>query len=179
MKMNSRDIEFKKQVLKIDAEKLVDLPTVLRIVEQAKRQGKRVVWANGCFDILHVGHILYLERAKSLGDILIVGLNSDDSVKAFKGPHRPIAEEMHRAKILTSLRCVDYVIIFSEKSPINLLKTLKPHIYVKGGDYSIDTIDQNERRAIENYGGKIVLLPKQEGISTSSIIQKILAMYKK
>jgi D-beta-D-heptose 7-phosphate kinase/D-beta-D-heptose 1-phosphate adenosyltransferase len=123
---------------------------------------------------MHVGHILYLQHARAHGDLLVVGLNSDASIRAFKGPSRPIVEEAQRAKLLASLTCVDYVVIFTATTPIDLIDALKPDVYVKGGDYTIDTIDQNERRLVEGYGGQIALMPGVEGMSTTNIIQKIL-----
>jgi len=138
-----------------------------------------VVWTNGCFDIMHVGHILYLEKARSLGDLLVVGLNSDASVRQSKGPARPIVTESQRAKLLTALSCVDYVIIFDDKTPLKLLATFKPDVYAKGGDYTIDTINQDERKLVESYGGEIALLPGLEGASTTNLIEKILQSYKR
>ncbi|MBN1349478.1 D-glycero-beta-D-manno-heptose 1-phosphate adenylyltransferase [candidate division KSB1 bacterium] len=158
----------------LDIQKLVTLDELKSSVDQAKLAGKKVVWTNGCFDIMHVGHILYLEKAKAYGDLLIVGLNSDASIKLTKGPTRPIVEESQRAKLLSSLSCVDYIIIFSEKTPMKLLEILKPDVYVKGGDYTLDTINQEERRFIESYGGTIELMPGIDGMSTSALIKRIL-----
>lgn len=165
---------IRKQLQLLDAEKLVSLDELKLLVEKERQTGKTIVWTNGCFDLIHVGHILYLEKAKALGDLLIVGLNSDNSVRQSKGPSRPIVEESQRAKLLSSLSCVDYIIIFSDKTPLSLLKALKPDIYVKGGDYTIDTINQQERRFIESYGGKIELMPGIQGMSTTHLIDKIL-----
>ena len=162
----------------IAAEKLLPLDRLKLVVEKARADKKRVVWTNGCYDIMHVGHILYLEKAKALGDILVVGLNSDASVRKYKGPLRPIVEETQRAKLLTSLTCVDYVVIFDDESPIRLIEKLHPDIYAKGGDYTIDTINQDERHVVEAYGGEIALLPGVKGMSTTNIIDKILEAYK-
>lgn len=142
-------------------------------IEQLHNEGKRVVWTNGCFDILHLGHITYLQKAAALGDVLIVGLNSDASVRAIKGPDRPIINEMDRAFVLSALECVGYVTIFHEESPLEILKRLQPDVYAKGGDYTLDTIVQTERRAVEAYGGKIAILPAVEGRSTTNIIARI------
>lgn len=142
-------------------------------VERLRREGKTVVWTNGCFDILHVGHITYLQKSAALGDVLIVGLNSDESVRAVKGPDRPIISEEERAIVLSALECVGMVTIFSEESPLQILKTLQPDVYAKGGDYTIDTIVQSERRAVEAYGGRIEILPGVQGRSTTKIIAKI------
>lgn len=168
----------RRQTLEIDAEKLVTLAQLQNITVRAKSEGKIVVWTNGVYDIMHVGHILYLEKARSLGDILIVGLNSDASVRRIKGPLRPIVEENQRAKLLTALTCVDYVIIFDDQSPVHLIEALRPDVYAKGGDYTIDTINQTERRAVEKYGGRIHLMPGLEGMSTTNIIEKILQAYR-
>ena len=142
-------------------------------VRKLQAQGKRVVWTNGCFDIVHVGHITYLQRAAKLGDVLVVGLNSDASVRALKGEGRPIIGEDERALVLSALECVDYVTVFEENSPRAIIEEIRPDIYAKGGDYTLDTIDQDERRVVEGYGGEIAILPMVEGRSTTSIIGKI------
>lgn len=154
-------------------DKLVSLEQLMKLVAQSRLQGKRIAWTNGCFDIIHAGHVDYLERSKAYGDLLIVGLNSDASVKQLKGELRPIFSERDRAKVLCALSAVDLVIIFSEKSPIKIIEHLKPDFYIKGGDYTIDTIDQAERKVIESYGGQIVLLPMVAGVSSSIIVEKI------
>lgn len=143
------------------------------LVEQLRQRGRTIVWTNGCFDLLHVGHITYLLRAAQEGDILIVGLNSDASVRKNKGPERPVNSELHRAQVLSALECVDYVTIFDEPSPMAIIKRLKPDVYAKGGDYTLDTINQDERQVVEGYGGRIAIIPGVEGQSTSAIIGKI------
>jgi D-beta-D-heptose 7-phosphate kinase/D-beta-D-heptose 1-phosphate adenosyltransferase len=153
--------------------KLKSIDELTAELERLRGEGKRVVWTNGCFDILHIGHISYLQRAAALGDVLVVGLNSDASVRALKGPDRPIIDEMERAFVLSALECVGLVTIFSDESPLDLLKVLKPDIYAKGGDYTLDTIVQPERHAVESYGGKIAILPMVQGRSTTSIISRI------
>lgn len=153
--------------------KLKTLEELSSIVEDLKRKQKRVVWTNGCFDILTSGHTKYLAKAKEQGDYLIVGLNSDSSVKSIKGHSRPINSENTRAEILSSLSCVDYVIIYSEPHPTNYLSSLKPDVYAKGGDYALDTINQEERKIVEAYRGKIVIISTGENISTSKIIERI------
>ena len=167
----------RRQSAELQADKILTLPQLKKVLDQARAEGKRIVWTNGCYDIMHVGHILYLEKAKALGDLLVVGLNSDASVRKYKGPLRPIVSEDQRAKLLTSLTCVDYVIIFDDPSPIELIDALRPHIYAKGGDYTINTINQQERRLVESYGGEIALLPGVEGMSTTQIIERILKAY--
>ena len=120
-----------------------------------------------------MGHITYLQKAKREGDVLVVGLNSDASVQENKGPDRPVVPENERALVLAALECVDYLTIFSDKTTVRILKALKPDVYAKGGDYTLDTIVQPERRVIEGYGGAIAIIPAVEGQSTTSIIQRI------
>jgi D-beta-D-heptose 7-phosphate kinase/D-beta-D-heptose 1-phosphate adenosyltransferase len=158
--------------------KIKTVPQLQRIRHIAKVQKKRVVWTNGCYDILHAGHVLYLQRAKECGDILVVGLNSDNSIRATKGRLRPIVPEEERAIVISALACVDYVVIFDQDSPIDIIQMLQPDIYAKGGDYTIDTINQVERHAVESYGGEIVLLPGIAGNSTTAVINKILRAYR-
>ena len=153
--------------------KLKTLPQLKRIVEGLKREGRKIVWTNGCFDILHVGHISYLLRASELGEVLLVGLNSDRSVQTNKGPKRPVVHELDRAAIVSAFECVDYTILFDGKTPMDLLAELEPDVYAKGGDYTIDTIVQEERRLVEGYGGSIAIIPGVEGQSTSNIIEKL------
>lgn len=141
------------------------------IVNLAKEQGKKVVFTNGCFDILHVGHVSYLENAKRQGDILIVGVNSDESTRRLKGPARPINNEKDRACMLSALKSVDYTVIFEEDTPEDLIAYLKPSIHVKGGDYKKE--DLPETKIVEAYGGKVVILNFVEGKSTTNIINKI------
>jgi rfaE bifunctional protein nucleotidyltransferase chain/domain len=158
--------------------KLTTLPQLRTLVETARSKGQKAVWTNGCFDIMHAGHILYLEKARALGDLLIVGLNSDASVRLLKGPSRPIVPEDQRAIVMGALSCVDYVIVFDEQSPLRLLEILKPEVFAKGGDYTLDTLDQKERRMVESYGGNIALLPGVPGMSTSNLIEKILQSHR-
>ncbi len=153
--------------------KLRKVEQLVALTEQLRQRGRTLVWTNGCFDLLHVGHITYLLRAAQEGDILIVGLNSDASVQSNKGPDRPVNNELHRAQVLSALECVDYVCIFDEPSPLGIIERLKPDVYAKGGDYTIDTINPDERRAVEGYGGRIAIIPGVEGQSTTAIIGKI------
>jgi D-glycero-beta-D-manno-heptose 1-phosphate adenylyltransferase len=134
---------------------------------------QRLVFTNGCFDILHVGHIRYLRAAKELGDILVVGLNSDDSVRQLKGPHRPINSEADRAEILAALAVVDHVVIFQEMRASRLITLLRPDLYVKGGDYSIDSLDQSELDALRSVDAKIKIVPLVPGRSTTRLIEAI------
>jgi len=158
-------------------EKIKTKEELRRIVEDLKKKGKRIVFTNGCFDLLHLGHIRYLEKAKSLGDILVVGVNSDRSVRNLKGPERPILLEEERVEILSSLGCVDYITVFDELTPFELISSLQPHILVKGGDWTKETTVGKE--AVERSGGEVVILPFKEGSSTSNLIEIILKRYEK
>jgi D-beta-D-heptose 7-phosphate kinase/D-beta-D-heptose 1-phosphate adenosyltransferase len=156
-------------------EKIKTEEDLYRIAEDLKKKGKRIVFTNGCFDLLHLGHVRYLEKAKSLGDILVVGLNSDSSVQSLKGPERPILPEEERAEILSGLGCVDYITIFDELTPLELISSLQPHILVKGGDWTKEAIVGKE--VVERSGGEVVLLPFVEGSSTSNLIEAILKRF--
>jgi len=148
----------------VTAEKLVE------ILKDLKQKNKKIVTTNGCFDILHVGHVRYLKQAKNLGNVLIIGLNTDKSVKSIKGPKRPLNSENDRAEVLASLECVDYVVLFDEDTPDRLLDKIKPDIHAKGGDYNIDTLP--EANIIIKNGGKVVFVPLVEGKSTTALIEK-------
>jgi rfaE bifunctional protein nucleotidyltransferase chain/domain len=155
--------------------KVVDLRTAVDVCRSIRSHRPRVdiqiVFTNGCFDLLHVGHLRLLERAKSLGDTLIVGLNSDRSVRELKGPERPIIPEAERAEMLAGLAAVDYVVIFDELTPLNLIKAIMPNVLVKGGDWTPETIVG--RAEVEDAGGKVVVIPLAEWYSTSGLIEKI------
>lgn len=153
--------------------KIVTFDQLLQLMKKVRAAGKKIAWTNGCFDIIHVGHVDYLEKSKSYADLLVVGLNSDVSVKKLKGELRPIFSQADRARVLAAIEPVDYIVIFDETSPIEYIRALQPDFYIKGGDYTIDTIDQHERRAVEAYGGRIVLLPMVPGVSTSVVVEKI------
>lgn len=155
--------------------KIKDLEQLKKEIEDFKisNPNKKIVWTKGCFDILHVGHIRYLQKAKDCGDLLIVGINSDSSIKEIKGPTRPIVPEDERAELIGALGCVDQIIIFSETHPTKYLQELKPDVYAKGGDYNLNTINQDERKIVEDYGGEIVILPAETNNSTTNIISKI------
>jgi rfaE bifunctional protein nucleotidyltransferase chain/domain len=135
--------------------------------------GKRLVVTNGCFDLLHAGHVTYLEQAQRQGDVLLVGLNSDRSVRQFKGPERPINTEADRATVLAALESVDAVCIFDELSAHAFLKESRPDVYAKGGDYTLETLNQEERRAVESLGSRIVIIPMVPGKSTTALLKKI------
>jgi D-beta-D-heptose 7-phosphate kinase/D-beta-D-heptose 1-phosphate adenosyltransferase len=148
-------------------EAIQDLKTELK---KAKDRGQKIVFTNGCFDLLHVGHVRYLSEAKKLGDILVIGVNSDDSVKRLKGPTRPIQNESDRAEILHNLKAVDHTVIFKEDTPENLIKEVRPDILVKGGDWTIDKIVGAP--FVQSYGGKVCSLQFVDGKSTTKIIEK-------
>ncbi len=141
------------------------------LLDNLKSQNKTIVTTNGCFDILHVGHVRYLKKAKSFGDVLIIALNSDKSIKSIKGPDRPINNENDRAEILNSLYFVDYVVLFDEDSPMDLLAKIKPDVHTKGADYTVETLP--ESKVIMDNGGRIEFITFVEGKSTTSIIEKI------
>ena len=132
-----------------------------------------VVFTNGCFDILHAGHVTYLEEAKAQGDILVVALNSDQSVKKIKGEKRPIIEQDNRAKLVAGLKAVDHVVLFDEDTPIQVIQELQPDIHVKGGDYEASSLPEYD--SVKEYGGQVKVLSFVEGLSTSTIINKIKA----
>jgi D-glycero-beta-D-manno-heptose 1-phosphate adenylyltransferase len=138
--------------------------------------GKKLVVTNGCFDILHLGHASYLESARNLGDALLVGVNGDDSARQLKGPGRPVNPEIDRAAVLAAMASVDGVCIFAEKTAVKFLSAAQPDIYVKGGDYTPDTLNQDERRVVESAGGKIVIIPFVPGKSTTDLLKKISSL---
>lgn len=139
-------------------------------IAQYRKQNKKIVFTNGCFDLLHVGHVRYLKQAKSLGDILVVGINTDASVQKLKGPTRPIQNENDRAEILASLNDVDHTILFAEETPLQLIEAIKPDYLVKGGDWKIDQIVGSD--FVLSYGGKVQSLQFIDGRSTTAIITK-------
>jgi D-beta-D-heptose 7-phosphate kinase/D-beta-D-heptose 1-phosphate adenosyltransferase len=155
--------------------KIKNLDVLVSLIKREQEMGKRVVFTNGCFDLLHAGHVKYLQKARSLGDLLILGLNSDASVRRLKGPSRPLIDEEERAHLLAALDCVDYVVMFDEDTPLRLIETLKPDILVKGGDYTREGVVGHE--VVESYGGRVELVEFVDGKSTTGIIEKILQRY--
>ncbi len=153
--------------------KVLTLAHASRWADNARRRGQTVVATNGCFDLLHYGHVDYLQRAKALGDLLVVGLNSDASVRRLKGPSRPLVQARHRAGVIAALACVDVVIIFPQTRATQFLTAIRPNVYVKGGDYRAETLDPHERRALDSVGANIQILPFLPGLSTSNLITKI------
>jgi rfaE bifunctional protein nucleotidyltransferase chain/domain len=163
-------LEELKEKLLGEEKKVKTFEELSNIVADLKRKGKKIVWTNGKFDILHEGHAKYLKEARKFGNCLIAGLNSDSSFKMLKG-REPINSELKRAELLSAY--VDYILIFPEQDTIKYLSAFKPDIYAKGGDYTIDTINQEERKIIENYGGQIVLINSGEDISTTKLLGRI------
>ncbi|MCX6116472.1 MAG: D-glycero-beta-D-manno-heptose 1-phosphate adenylyltransferase, partial [Proteobacteria bacterium] len=161
---------FKAQTEETAPEKVLKPHELADLLEQARSSNMKIVFTNGCFDLLHIGHIEILQRSKSFGDILVVALNSDKSVRNLKGPSRPIQTEHDRQKIMASLACVDYVTLFEDETPLNLIKLFKPHVLVKGGDYTEDTIVG--AKEVKSWGGKIEIVSLVEGKSTSKIVEK-------
>src|SRR6185295_2167769 len=138
-----------------------------------RASGKKLVVTNGCFDLLHLGHVTYLESARNLGDALLIGANGDEGVRQLKGPDRPVNNENDRAAVLAALASVDGVCIFPEKTATRFLAAAQPDIYVKGGDYTLETLNQEERRMVEGAGGKIVIISFVPGKSTTALLKKI------
>ncbi len=159
------------------AEKIKTREDLAKILRDLKADGRKVVFTNGCFDLLHIGHLRYLKDAKALGDVLVVGVNGDSSVKRLKGPERPILPLEERMEILSALECVDYVTSFEEATPLELISLLGPHVLVKGGDWTKGTVVGRE--IVEGAGGKVVILPFVEGNSTTSLIETIVKRYAK
>ncbi|MST94352.1 MAG: ADP-heptose synthase [Pedosphaera sp.] len=141
--------------------------------ERARRSGRTVAVTNGCFDLLHAGHVTYLESAKQHADLLLVAVNADATVRHLKGPGRPLNSQDDRALVLAALQSVDAVIIFHESDATRLLETVRPDVYVKGGDYTLDTINQPERRLVERLGGKVIIMPGVPGKSTTALVGKM------
>ena len=152
--------------------KIATVEELKAIVAAAKSQEKKIVFTNGCFDILHAGHLYLLREAKRLGDLLIVALNSDSSVKQIKGPDRPILAQGERTELIAALEMVDYVTIFDEADPGSLIKALEPSVLAKGGDWAQDKIVGRE--VVEGYGGKVAVIPYLKGHSTTDIIERML-----
>jgi len=142
------------------------------LIKAFQQSGKKVVFTNGCFDILHAGHVIYLQEARGKGDLLVLGLNSDDSVRRLKGENRPVREEFDRAVLLAGLESIDMVVVFDEDTPEILIQKLKPDVLVKGGDYSLSEIVGAD--FVHSIGGQVVIIPFVEGFSSSNIIEKII-----
>jgi len=151
---------------------VLDREAYVSELARCRREGRKIVFTNGCFDLLHVGHVRLLEQARALGDLLVVGLNTDRSVSRLKGPSRPIVPETARAEVLSALRAVDYVTLFDEPTPLELIQLLVPDVLVKGGDYTPDSVVG--RAEVEAYGGRVAIIPLVGGFSTTNLIGKAL-----
>jgi rfaE bifunctional protein nucleotidyltransferase chain/domain len=156
----------------MDSTKILSLEALQPLVKEMKQQGRKVVLANGCFDWLHVGHVRYLREARQLGDCLVVAVNADASVRALKGPPRPLMPEQERAEILAALACVDYVLVFEELNVERVLHSLQPHVHCKGTDYSEQTVP--EREVVLSYGGRIAIAGDPKDHSTRSLLQGLM-----
>jgi rfaE bifunctional protein nucleotidyltransferase chain/domain len=161
----------------MESTKLFPAAVLAERLESLRREGKRIVFTNGCFDLLHPGHIHTLTQAKVRGDVLVVAINSDASVKRLKGERRPILNQEERAVIVSALSVVDYVTVFAENTPLEVIRLLLPDVLVKGGDWGADAIVGRE--VVEANGGEVVLIPYQTGFSTTDIIERILTGYMK
>jgi D-beta-D-heptose 7-phosphate kinase/D-beta-D-heptose 1-phosphate adenosyltransferase len=153
--------------------KIISAGQLALVSEKLRAEGKRLVLTNGCFDLLHPGHVRYLQAARALGDALVVAINGDESVRALKGEGRPLNREADRAEVVAALGCVDQVVAFPEIRATRLLEEVRPSIYVKGGDYTRATLDPEEQAALEKIGAEIRILPFEPGYSTSRVIEKM------
>ncbi|MHA3770702.1 adenylyltransferase/cytidyltransferase family protein [Verrucomicrobiota bacterium sgz303538] len=152
--------------------KIVSTAELSSIRDALNAEGRRVVFTNGCFDLLHVGHVRYLQDARALGDALVVALNGDESVRALKGPTRPINTEDDRAEVLAALECVDFVTIFHTERVTDVVREVRPHVYAKGGDYTVESLNPEEVAALRAAGAEIKILPLVPGKSTTATIEK-------
>ncbi len=155
--------------------RIVSAADLSAVRDDMDRAGHRLVLTNGCFDILHAGHVRYLRQARALGDALAIGLNTDNSVRELKGPGRPVNAVHDRAEVLCALACVDYVVVFEGKRATELLSAVRPHIYAKGGDYTKDSLDSGERAVLEAAGSDIRILPLVPGRSTTALLGRMRA----
>lgn len=157
--------------------KILNWDALKREVERRRGEGQKIAFTNGCFDILHVGHVRYLREARETGDFLILALNSDASVRAIKGDKRPLVSQGERAEVVASLEAVDYVTLFDETTPLKLIEWLRPDCLVKGGDWREEEVVGGD--AVRSWGGRVILIPVVEGASTTNIVEKVLDTYRK
>jgi rfaE bifunctional protein nucleotidyltransferase chain/domain len=155
------------------SDKILDLNELAKRSAQLRAKGRRLVFTNGCFDLLHVGHVRYLSSARALGDVLAVGINGDASVRILKGANRPINNERDRAEVLAALEAVDFVTIFPEARATRVIEAVRPAVYVKGGDYTPENLNAEERDALDHVGSEIQIIPFEPGYSTSRLIQRL------
>lgn len=158
-------------------EKILSREELKREIVRLRNEGRKIAFTNGCFDILHVGHVRYLREAAKTGDILVLAINSDASVRALKGDQRPLVPEAERADVVAALQSVDYVTVFDELTPLELIEDLKPDVIVKGGDWVEEKIVG--RDAVKQWGGSVVIVPETPGASTTNIVEKIISVYGK
>ncbi len=162
----------------MSVEKIVTWQELALERDRLAAEGKRLVFTNGCFDLLHVGHVRYLQAARDLGDALAVALNADSSVRALKGPTRPVNSEADRAEVLAALGCVDYVTVFHTPRVTDVVREVKPQIYAKGGDYTVESLDSGEVGALREVGAEIRILPLVPGKSTTAVLEKMASPVK-
>lgn len=162
----------------MNGDKIISLDQLEQRAKALRAVGKKIVATNGCFDLLHVGHVRYLKAARALGDFLIVGINGNESVRGLKGPNRPVNNENDRAEVVAALECVDLVAIFSEVRATKFLEAAAPDVYVKGGDYQKETLNPEEREILEKVGAKIDIVPLEKGYSTSALLSRLTRVRK-
>ena len=155
--------------------KILERETLRNKLEALRKKGKKIAFTNGCFDILHVGHVRYLREAKKTADVLVLALNSDSSVRSIKGEKRPLVSEQERAEVLAALEFIDFVTIFPESTPLELINYLKPDILIKGGDWPEEKVVGREE--IKKWGGRVAIIPEIEGKSTTNVVEKIKSLY--
>jgi D-glycero-beta-D-manno-heptose 1-phosphate adenylyltransferase len=153
--------------------KIIDMKNLAQRAAELQHMGKKLVATNGCFDLLHLGHVRYLQTARALGDALVVGVNGDESARKLKGPDRPLNNERERAEVLAALECVDLVTIFPELRATRFIEMAAPAIYAKGGDYTAETLNADERTALQKIGAEIRIIPFEKGYSTSSLLERV------
>ncbi len=153
--------------------KIIDMKKLAQRAAELRDMGKKLVATNGCFDLLHLGHVRYLQTAHALGDALVVGVNGDESARKLKGPNRPLNNERERAEVLAALECVDFVVIFPELRAARFIEMAAPAIYVKGGDYTAETLNAEERTALQKIGAEIRIIPFEKGYSTSRLLERL------
>ncbi len=156
-------------------DKILTREVLQKKLEELRKQGKKIAFTNGCFDILHVGHVRYLREAKKTADILVLALNSDSSVRSIKGEKRPLVPEQERAEVLAALEFVDFITIFEELTPLELIKFLKPDVLIKGGDWPEEKVVGREE--VKQWGGRVAIIPEVQGKSTTNIVEKIIQTY--
>ena len=156
-------------------DKILDRETLRTRLIELRNQGKKIAFTNGCFDILHVGHVRYLREARKTGDVLVLALNSDSSVRAIKGEKRPLVSEQERAEVLAALEFIDFVTIFKELTPLELINFLKPDVLIKGGDWPEEKVVGREE--VKHWGGRVAIIPEVEGKSTTNVVEKIIKTY--